>query len=125
MSFEPGAKAEPAANSIPSISVEPTPLMLKSLAKAGDYFIPSIRYLHERIQGMQFNERTYRNGVQYEAKVVVRLGPEQVVAFNVPTGDFSTEPRADDLYGPGDSMIVLSEMPLFPQERTYSARAHE
>jgi len=84
--------------------------MLKSLAKPGDYFIPSMRYLHERIQGMQFIVRTYRSKAHYEAKVVVRLGPDQVVAFNVPTGDFSTEPRADDLHGPGDSMIALSEM---------------
>lgn len=96
--------------------VEHVPFMLKSLVKPGDYFIPSVRYLHERIQGVPFIEGTYRNRVQYGAKVVVRLGPEHVVAFNIPTGDFLTDPKSEDLYGFEGSMTALSEMLSYSYE---------
>lgn len=72
--------------------------------------MPSVRYLHERIQGVPFEASTYRNRVQYGAKVVIRLGPSHVIAANVPTGDFVLEPVVQDLYGFKSSMVVLSEM---------------
>jgi hypothetical protein len=90
--------------------VEHIPLIANTLKEPGDYFLPSVRYLHERIQGVPFVEETYRNRVQYGAKIVVRLGTDHVVAFNVPTGDFTTEPQVEALYGLKESMAVLSEM---------------
>lgn len=96
--------------------VEHISLIADSLKEPGDYFLPTVCYLHERIQGVPFVEATYRNRVQYGAKIVVRLGTDHVVAFNVPTGDFITEPRAEDLYGLRESMAVLSEMLSYSHE---------
>jgi hypothetical protein len=90
--------------------VEHIPLIANTLKEPGDYFLPTVRYLHENIQGVPFVEETYRNRVQYGAKIVVRLGPDHIVAFNIPTGDFIVEPRAEDLYGLKESMAVLAEM---------------
>lgn len=89
--------------------VEHIPLIKPVLQEPGDFFLPSIRYLHERIQGVPFVE-PYRNRVQYGSKVVVRLGPNHVVAFNVPTGEFLTAPGPTDLYGLAPAMSVLAEM---------------
>jgi len=90
--------------------VDHLPLMDKALREPGDYFLPSLAYLHERIQGVPFVEAGYRNRVQYGAKVAVRLGTQHVIAFNVPTGQFLTDPQVEDLYGFGTSMSVLTEM---------------
>jgi hypothetical protein len=96
--------------------VEHLPLISDVLKEPGDYFLPSVRYLYERIQGVPFVEETYRNRVQCGAKVVVRLGADHVVVFDVPTGDFITEPRTEDLYGLRESMAVLSEMMRYSYE---------
>jgi hypothetical protein len=89
--------------------VDHIPLIRSVLTEPGDFFLPSIRYLHERIQGVPFIE-PYRNRVQYGSKVVVRLSADHVVAFNVPTGEFLTDPQQPDLYGFPESMGVLAEM---------------
>lgn len=96
--------------------VEHAPLIANVLKEPGDYFLPTVRYLHERIQGVPFVEDTYRNRVQYGAKIVVRLGSDHVVAFNVPTGEFVTDPDVEDLYGLRESMAVLSEMRSYSYE---------
>ncbi len=96
--------------------VEHIPLIKQTLTEPGDYFLPTIPYLHERIQGVPFVAETYRNRVQYGAKIVVRLGTDHVVALNVPTGDFMMEPDLDDLYGVQESMAVLSEMRSYSHE---------
>jgi hypothetical protein len=54
--------------------------------------------------------------VQYGAKAVVRLGPQHVVAVNVPTGEFLTEPQVDDLYGFEPSMAALADMLSYAHE---------
>lgn len=86
------------------------PLISNALRTRGDYFLPTVQYLHERIHGIPFEKDSYRNRVQYGSKVVVRLGPDHVVVFNVPTGEFLTEPKVEQLYGLQESMAVLSEM---------------
>jgi hypothetical protein len=86
------------------------PLLASVLQKPGDYFLPTVRYLHERISGVPFVPSSYRNRVQYGVKVVVRLGIQHVIVFQVPTGAFLTEPRVEDLYGFPASMGLLSEM---------------
>jgi hypothetical protein len=89
--------------------VEHIPLIRNVLQEPGNFFLPSVRYLHERIMGVPFIE-PYRNRVQYGSKVVVRLGSDHVVAFNVPTGDFLADPKPEDLYGFQESVRTLAEM---------------
>jgi len=90
--------------------VDHIPQIGSVLQSPGDYFLPTIKYLHERIQGVPFVENDYRNRVQYGSKVVVRLGPNHIVVLNVPTGDFRMEPQVQDLYGFNQSASALSEM---------------
>ncbi|MCL4552040.1 MAG: hypothetical protein M1305_00575 [Candidatus Marsarchaeota archaeon] len=96
--------------------VDHIPLISHTLNEPGDFFIPTVRYLLERILGVPYVEAEYRNRVQYGSKVVVRLGPDHVVAFNIPTGDFLTEPKVEELYGFGESMALLSEMLSYSYE---------
>jgi hypothetical protein len=96
--------------------VDHTPLIASVLKEPGDYFLPSVRYLHERIQGVPFVEATYRNRVQYGSKIVIRLGPNHVIACNVPTGEFLLNPSESDLYGLQESMGLLSELLSYSYE---------
>jgi hypothetical protein len=96
--------------------VEHIPQIKPVLKEPGDYFLPTVRSLQERIHGVPFVEDKYRNRVQYGAKVVVRLGSHHIVVFNVPTGEFLTTPGEDDLYGFRESMALLSEMLSYSYE---------
>jgi len=96
--------------------VNHVPLIERQIPNAGDYFLPTIRYLHERIHGVAFDPKSYRNRVQYGSKIVVRLGPSHVVALNVPTGLFKTDPILSDLYGFSESASMLSELLSFSFE---------
>jgi hypothetical protein len=96
--------------------VDHLPLISGVLSSPGDYFLPSVKYLHERVHGVPFIEHGYRNRVQYGSKAVVRLGPHHVVVFNVPTGEFINNPGLDDLYGFERSMSALSDMLSYSYE---------
>jgi LSD1 subclass zinc finger protein len=96
--------------------VDHIPAVQQTLKNPGDFFLPSVQYLHERIEGVSFDPRTYRNRVHYGSKIVIRLGHSHVVAFNLPTGEFKIEPSVSDLIGFEDSMAVLSEMVSFSYE---------
>jgi hypothetical protein len=50
-----------------------------TLPNAGDYFLPSTRYLLEEIYGRNFNEHTYRNRVNYGAKIVARVARDHIL----------------------------------------------
>ena len=90
--------------------VDHVPLIREVLLKPGDYFLPSVRYLQERLKGVVFDRDSYINRVSYGSKVVVRLGHEHTVAFNVPTGEYLLEPEEGELYGFQKSMALLSRM---------------
>ena len=70
-----------------------------SLKNVGDFFLPSTQFIVEEIHGRAFNENTYRNRVNYGAKVVTRVGTDHSLALNVPTGDYLLTPNADNLIG--------------------------
>lgn len=88
----------------------------KHLPEAGDYFLPSVRYILEQIAGLEFDPTKYRNRVQFGAKVVVRLGDHHVVALDVPTGDYLMDPAPDDLMGLPEIAGVLSEMKSYSHD---------
>lgn len=71
----------------------------ESLKTLGEYFIADTRFIVEEIHGRSFNQNSYRNRVNYGAKVVLRIGPHHVVVLNVPTGDYLLTPRFEDLIG--------------------------
>jgi len=88
----------------------------KHLREPGDFFLPSVRYIVEEIAGLQFDPAKYRNRVQYGSKVVVRLGPDHVVPLDIPTGDFLTDPAADDLIGLAEIASVLADMTSYSHD---------
>jgi ribosomal protein S27AE len=96
--------------------VEHIPQIKNSLKEPGDYFLPTVQYLQERIHGVPYVEAVYRNRVQYGSKVIVRLSPNHIVVFNIPTGEFLTAPKEFDLYGFQQSMALLSEMVSYSYE---------
>jgi hypothetical protein len=69
------------------------------LENPGDFFIPNTRFIVEEIHGRAFNEETYRNRVNYGAKVILRAGTDHVLVLNLPTGEYLLTPRAEDLIG--------------------------
>jgi hypothetical protein len=74
----------------------------------GTYFLPNIRYLLEEVTGQVYNETTYRNRVNYGAKVGVALSRQHLVVLNVPTGQFLTEPKKENLIGFDQTVVALS-----------------
>lgn len=86
------------------------------LTDAGDFFLPSVRYLMEDIAGLRFDPNTYRNRVQYGSKVVTRFGLHHVVPLDIPTGDFLTDPSPSDLIGFEEIAPVLAEMASYSHE---------
>jgi hypothetical protein len=88
----------------------------KHLPAPGDFFLPSVRYILEQIAGLHFDPAKYRNRVQYGAKVVVRIGPDHIVALDVPTGDFVLSPTETDLAGFSETVAVLSEMTSYSHD---------
>jgi hypothetical protein len=80
------------------------------LPDVGDYFLPSVRYLHEEIGGRVFNARTFRDRVRYGAKLVIRIGPNHVIPMDVPTIGAVLEPQIDDLLGVVDSARLLASV---------------
>jgi hypothetical protein len=61
------------------------------LPEPGDCFVPSVRHLVEEVAGKPFGA-DYRNRVSYGAKVLARVGPQHLLALNIPTGEFELEP---------------------------------
>jgi hypothetical protein len=80
------------------------------LPEPGDYFLPDARFLVEEINGRAFDAGTYRNRVNYGAKLVIRLGRDHVIVANVPTGSFTPTPVESDLIGLSASMRLLAQM---------------
>lgn len=75
----------------------------------GDYFLPSVKLILEEIAGRTMPPG-YRNRVSYGAKVAVRVGEGHLLAANVPTGEFLTEPEVGDLIGFEEAVRTLAEL---------------
>jgi hypothetical protein len=80
------------------------------LPERGDFFLPSARFIVEEVNGRSFNPDTYRNRVNYGAKIVVRLGSHHVLAVDVPTGNFLQSPEPKGLIGFQASIRCLSNL---------------
>jgi len=81
----------------------------QALAEPGDYFLPSVKFIVEEIAGTVMTP-TYRNRVSYGAKLGIRIGPDHLLALNVPTGGFRTDPQLEDLIGLDEAVGALSEL---------------
>lgn len=86
------------------------------LIEPGDYKILTFPFIVEQISGRRFNGNTYRNRVNYGAKVVVRLGDNHVVVLNIPTGAFVLEPTVADLVGFEAIVRILSKVVSYRYE---------
>ncbi|MHC1744848.1 MAG: hypothetical protein AB9873_17720 [Syntrophobacteraceae bacterium] len=80
------------------------------LENPGEVFVPSTRYVVEEINGRFFDETTYRNRVNYGAKAIVRVGPDHVLAINVPTGAFLLSPSLSELIGIHQILPALAKL---------------
>ena len=88
------------------------------LAYQGDFFLPDVRFLVEEIAGNHFDPNTYRNRVNYGAKVAVRVGPNHTLALNIPTGRFRSSPKPDDLIGFGPIACTLNRVTITSHENS-------
>jgi hypothetical protein len=80
------------------------------LAQPGDFFVPDVRFIVEEVNGRSFTPDSYRNRVNYGAKVVARLGPHHVLALDVPTGGLVMSPGSADLIGFEVTLRCLSKL---------------
>lgn len=69
------------------------------LSDIGQFFLPSTQFVVEQIGGKSFDAGTYRNRVNYGAKLVLRLGRNHVLAVDLPTGEYVLDPTVSDLIG--------------------------
>jgi hypothetical protein len=79
------------------------------LPGSGDFFLPDMRFLLEEVNGAAMPQK-YRNRVSYGAKVLLRAGPDHVLALNIPTGDFLLDPKPSDLIGFEATVRTLSQL---------------
>jgi hypothetical protein len=70
-----------------------------SLDRPGWFFVPDTKFILEQIDGRSFNENTYRNRVNYGAKMILRAGPDHILVLNVPTSENVLSPQPEDLIG--------------------------
>jgi hypothetical protein len=91
-------------------------IMARRLTDPGDYYIPSTQYLLEQVYGRAFEPETYRNRVNYGAKVVFRAGPDHVLALNIPTGEYVFAPSEEDLIGFPSIAKCLSKLICYRHE---------
>jgi hypothetical protein len=89
--------------------VDHIPLVEPQLPNVGDYFIPSVAYLLTEIAGAEMPPG-YRNRVSYGAKVVARIGPQHVLALNMPTGEFKLAPSPADILGLESVLRALPQL---------------
>jgi hypothetical protein len=92
--------------------VDHIPFVARHLSQPGDFFLPSVRYIVTEIKGGEFpaDPRQYRNRVSYGAKLIARVGPDHVLALNVPTGAFLIEPTPDDVLGLETILRALAKL---------------
>jgi hypothetical protein len=84
-------------------------------SRVGEYFFPRLKYLREEIQGRSVPKgNQYRS--EYGSKAIVRIGKSHVLAVQVPTGDFSSDPTPDDLVGWDETVRALAELPNYQYE---------
>ena len=76
----------------------------------GKYFLPDIPFLLEEVSGQTYNADTYRNRVNYGAKVGIALSNRHMVVLNVPTGEFKIKPLIKDLIGFEEIVRTLSRV---------------
>jgi len=88
----------------------------ENLTEVGSFFIPSTHYIVEEIHGRSFNESSYRNRVNYGAKVISRIGPDHVLVLNIPTGDFILTPTEKDLIGFTEVSRALKDLISYSYE---------
>jgi hypothetical protein len=86
------------------------------IASNGDYFIPSVKFLVETINGHSFDANTYRNRVSYGSKAIVRIGPNHLLCMNIPTGQFLLSPTSAHLIGLRDIAIALGRVVSYAHE---------
>lgn len=87
-----------------------------SLKQPGDFLILDFPFIVEQISGRVFNPKTYRNRVNYGAKVIVRLGPDHVAVLNIPTGQFALAPTPTDLIGLDAIVRLLAKITSYRYE---------
>jgi hypothetical protein len=80
------------------------------LSEEGEYFIPSVQFLIEQINGRNFDPSTYINRVSYGSKAIVRISRDHVLAVNIPTGEFTLTPSIDNLIGFGEIVKALKAL---------------
>jgi hypothetical protein len=84
------------------------------LAEAGDYFAPSIRFMHEEVRGGTFDPDSYRNRVSYGSRVAVRLSPHHKVVLHIPTKRMTdtgpTDPQTSDLISLDGIVAILASL---------------
>jgi hypothetical protein len=84
---------------------------IQSLLKTpGDYVLPTAQFLVEQVSGNHFDPATYRNRVNYGAKVAIALGPNHTLGINIPTGPFLLDPVPADLIGFEEIVRTLSQV---------------
>lgn len=88
------------------------PFLARLLPNAGDFFLPSVRFIVTEIKGAEFptDPSAYRNRVSYGAKLIARVGPDHSLAMNIPTGPFLLNPTASDLLGFEKIVRALSRL---------------
>lgn len=82
------------------------------IPEPGDYFLPSRKTMMEEIQGVSFDEDSYRNRVSFGTRIGVRLSENHVVALQIPTKNLDEggpeNPTENDMPALEDIVLTLS-----------------
>ncbi len=79
----------------------------------GDFILPTVQFITEHINGTHFDPRTYRNRVNYGAKLAIKIGKHHTLALNIPTGDFILSPTPTDTIGLERVATTLAKVASF------------
>lgn len=82
-------------------------------ASANSMFIPKDHYIKEQIQHRSLDGAEYGKDTNYGAKIFIKIDNYSSMVLNVPVGEFTANPSAEDLIGLNSIIATL------PQIRSY------
>ena len=85
-------------------------------APVNSMFIPKDRYIKEEIQYRSLDGAEYGKDTNYGAKIFIKVDDYSSMVLNVPVGEFTANPKPEDLIGLNDIIATIPQIISYRHE---------